>query len=148
MSARKSQRKKDEDRLAGAVTRLAEAQEDRDQTLRATARTISRRRAGEITDLTRSRVQQIINAPWTHRVRFIGYLSDEAEEALSLAEMEIRVSHGGGGVAPGGDLPRPNKHSIYLVAEDSEEAQVRVEQALQGHGEFFSFRTEPVSPSS
>jgi hypothetical protein len=148
MSARESQREKDEGRLVKAVTRLAEAQEDRDLVLRATARTISRRRAGEITDLTRSRVQQIINAPWTHRVRFIGYLSDGAEEALSLAEMEIRVSRGGGSVALGGELPRPNKHSIYLVAEGSEEALARVERALSGHGEFFNFRVEPVSPSS
>lgn len=147
MSVQKTQREKDEDRLAAAVARLAEAQEDRDQILRATARTISRRRAGELSDLTRSRVQQIINAPWTHRVRFVGYLSARAEEALNLAEMEIRVSHGGGVAAPGGELPRPNKHSIYLVAEDSQEAQVQVERALQGHGEFFGFRVEPVSPS-
>jgi hypothetical protein len=90
---------------------------------------------------------QILNALWTHRVRFVGYLSVEAEKALSDAEMEIRVSRGGGAVGPGGELPRPNKHSIYLKAESSEEAQAQVERALQGHGEFFNFRTELVSPS-
>lgn len=147
MSARKSQREKDEARLAKAVARLAEAHDDRNRILRETARTISRRRAGEIAELTRSRVQQIINAPWTHRVRFVGYLSDEVAEALKNAGMELRFSRGGGVVAPGGELPRPNKHSIYLVAEGSEDAQAQVEQALKGHGEFFNFRTEPVSPS-
>lgn len=147
MSVQKTQREKDEARLADAVAHLHEAQEDRDRILRETARTISRRRAGDIANLTRSRVQQIINAPWTHRVRFAGYLSDEAAGALSAAGMEIRFSRGGGVAAPGAELPRPNKHSIYLKAENSEEAQARVERALRGHGEFFNFRVEPVSPS-
>ena len=147
MSVQKTQREKDEARLAGAVARLNEAQEDRDRVLRETPRTISRRRAGEITGLTDSRVMQILNAPWTHRVRFVGYLSTEAEKALSNAGMEIRVSRGGGAAATGAELPRPNKHSIYLKAEGVEDAQVRIEQALEGHGEFFNFRAEPVSPS-
>jgi hypothetical protein len=147
MSTQKTQREKDEARLEEAAARLDEAQENRDRILRETARTISRRRAGEITNLTRSRVQQILNAPWTHRVRFVGYLSDEAIEALNAAQMELRVSRGGGVAAPGAELPRPNKHSIYLKAESSMEAQARVEQVLKGHGEFFDFRVEPVSPS-
>ncbi len=147
MSVQKTQREKDEARLAGAVARLNEAQEDRDRVLRETPRTISRRRAGEITGLTDSRVMQILNAPWTHRVRFVGYLSIEAEKALSNAGMEIRVSRGGGVAGPSAELPRPNKHSIYLKAEDAEDAQARIEQALEGHGEFFNFRAEPVSPS-
>jgi multidrug efflux pump subunit AcrA (membrane-fusion protein) len=147
MSARKSQRETDEARLAEAAAHLARAQEDRDQALRETARTISRRRAGDLAGLTRSRVQQILNAPWTHRVRFVGYLDNDAEKALNGAGMEIRVSRGGGSVALGGELPPPNKHSIYLKANDPEEAKVRVERVLKGYGQFFSFRAEPVSPS-
>ena len=145
MSMQETQRDEDEERLAEATARLAEAQADRDRILRETARTISRRRAGEITELTPSRVQQILNAPWTHRVRFVGYLNEKAEKALNSAGMELRVSRGGGSVAPGGELPLPNKHSIYLKAKDAEEAEIRVEQALQSHGEFFNFKAEPVS---
>lgn len=145
MSVQKSQREADEARLTEAAARLAEARADRDRILRETSGTISRRRAGELAELTASRVQQIINAPWTHRVRFAGYLSEEAETALNEAGMELRVSRGGGSVAPGGELTRPNKHSIYLRAQDAEEAEIRVEQALEGHGEFFSLRAEPVS---
>jgi hypothetical protein len=147
MTVRKSQREIDEERLAAAVARLDEAQEDLDRILRETPRTISRRRAGEITGLTDSRIMQILNAPWTHRVRFVGYLSAEAEKALGNAGMEIRVSRGGGAIGPGGELPRPNKHSIYLKAGSPEEAQEKVERALRGHGEFFDYKTEFVSPS-
>jgi hypothetical protein len=147
MSTEKTQRKKEEARLAKAAERLKDAQSDRDQILRDTARAISRHRAGEITGLTRSRVQQISNAPWSHRVRFVGYLSKEAEKALGDAGLELRISRGGGVVAPGGELPRPNKHAIYLEAENLEEARARVEETLQGFGEFFNFKAEPVFPS-
>lgn len=96
--------------------------------------------------LSRGRVTQIINAPWTHRVRFVGYLDADAEKSLDAAGMEIRASHGGGIVAPGGELPQPNKHSVYLTAEDGEEARERIEAALRGHGPFYSFAVETVSP--
>lgn len=149
MSVRKTQRERDEARLADAVARLTDALDDRDRILRETASTMSRRRAGEIASLTRSRVQQIINAPWTHRVRFVGYLDDEAAEALKRAGVELRFSRGAGSVGSrDGELPRPNKHSVYLNADSVGEARMLVEQVLGDRGQFFDFKVEPVSPSS
>ena len=134
-------------RLESAVRKLHEALEERDAAIRDSVSLLSRRRAGEIAGLTPSRVQQIIDQPWTHRVRFVGVLDQRAERALTDAGMQIRTSHGGGAVGHGGELPTPIKHTIYLTADSSDQARKRLEAALKGNGSFASFKAEPVSPS-
>jgi hypothetical protein len=133
--------------LKKAAESLAAAQEERDRAIRETASIINRRRAGELTGLTSSGVQQIINAPWTHRVQFVGVLGDKANKALRQAGIELRTSRGGGATAPDVELPPPTKHSVYLKAESSEEALERVKRALESAGSFAAYKVNPVSPS-
>lgn len=126
---------------------LDAAQEERDRAIRETASIVNRRKAGELTGLTSSGVQQIINAPWTHRVQFVGILGDKANKALHKAGIELRTSRGGGTVAPGTELPPPTKHSVYLRAESSKEALEHVERTLESAGSFAAYKVNPVSPS-
>jgi hypothetical protein len=124
---------------------LDAAQEERDRAIRETASIVNRRKAGELTGLTSSGVQQIINAPWTHRVQFVGVVGDKANKALRKAGIELRTSRGGG--APAAELPPPTKHSVYLKAESSKEALERVERTLESAGSFAAYKVNPVSPS-
>jgi hypothetical protein len=138
--------------LKQAAEGFRAAHEERDRAIRETESLVTRRRAGDLTGLTSSAVQQIVNAPWTHRVRFVGALDDEANEALREAGIELRTSRGGGVVAPGADPPPPDNHTVYLKADDSEEALRRVQGALEGSKsfspfKFAAFKVEPVSPS-
>lgn len=144
MSSRGQQERDAAARLQRAARRLDEARSNRDRLLRETAKQISRRRAGDIVGLTRGRVQQIINAPWTHRVTFVGELDEEAQEALSAAGYDLRVSTGGGIVAPGAELPRPSKHSVYVAASSSREAKAMVRSTLRGKGSLHNFIAEAV----
>jgi hypothetical protein len=140
-----------EAKLRRAAERLLEAQENRDRALLTTGPSLSRRRAAHLTGLTPGRVQQIIDRqfrdefPWTHRVSFKGGLTEEANEALRSVGIVLRASHGGGAVAPGGELPRPTTHHVYLIALDNEEALSRVKQALTGHGTFVAFEVNLAS---
>jgi len=105
-----------------------------------------------LTGLTPGRVQQIIDSqfhdefPWTHRVSFKGGLTEDASEALRGAGIILRASHGGSVVPPGGELPRPTSHRVYLIALDNREALLRVRQALKDHGTFVAFEVDSVSP--
>jgi hypothetical protein len=146
MSAKSRQVQEAEALLEDAAGMLQKALEDRDSALRETASIVNRRRASELVGLSRGRVQQIINAPWSHRVTFVGVLDKGAEEALSAAGMDIRVSRGGGSIRMGGELPPMLKHSLYVKARSAEEALSRVERTLRGRGSFANFKVEVVSP--
>jgi hypothetical protein len=45
-------------------------------------------------------------------------------------------------IAPGGDLPEPTNHSVYLHAGSGDEALHRVQQALEGHGPYVGFESQ------
>lgn len=147
MSAENQQAREAEARLKATAKQLDEALQNRDRALRETASIVNRRRASEIVGLSPGRVQQIINAPWTHRVRFVGIVDQDAARALSDAGIEIRTSHGGGSTAPGGDLRPLIKHTVYLTAQSSEQALAIVKRALENRGSFANFKVEAVSPN-
>jgi hypothetical protein len=134
-----------EDAYRKAVLGLGEARSLRAKTIAAALEDgMTLREVAEELDMSSARVQQIFETLWTHRVGFVGTLDDGAAKALQEAGMALRFSTGGGTVAPGGELPAPNKHGIYLVAESEEEAVKRVKEALEVHGEFFTFSVTPT----
>jgi hypothetical protein len=78
------------------------------------------------------------------RVTFAGHPIDSAAaKALDDVGLVVRASHGVGSVAPGGLLPEPTNHSVYLQAANGDDALQRVTQALDGHGTFVAFEVEP-----
>jgi hypothetical protein len=152
MNARNQQVREAEAWLKRAAEDFRAAQEGRDRAIRETKSLVTRRRAGDLTGLTPSAVQQIVNADWTHRVRFVGVVDDKTDQALRNAGIELRTSRGGGVLPPDTEPQPPAKHTVYLTAEDSDEALERVQHALEGSKsfapfKFAAFKVEPVSPS-
>lgn len=94
--------------------------------------------ASEI-ELTSARVQQIFDTLWTHRVGFVGQLSEDAAQSLHDSGIALRFSSGAGVVPPGSELPTPYRHGVYVVAADEEEAEAMVRGALADHGNFYKF---------
>jgi hypothetical protein len=79
-----------------------------------------------------------------YRVTFRGDpIGVEAAQALDAAGLVVRASHGVGTVAPGGALPAPNHHSVYLHADSGDEALQRIERALNNLGTYVAFEVEP-----
>lgn len=89
--------------------------------------------------MTSARVQQIFDTLWTHRVGFVGQLSEDAALSLHDSGIALRFSSGAGVAPPGGDLPAPYRHGVYVVAANDEEAEAMVKGALADHGNFSKF---------
>src|SRR5919108_4790391 len=78
------------------------------------------------------------------RVRFAGApITVEAARALDEMGLTLRASYGGGVVPPGGALPEPTNHSVYLRADTGQDALDHVQEALKGHGPYVAFDVEP-----
>jgi hypothetical protein len=109
---------------------------------------LSRVDAAKAAGISSGRVQQIVSAPWSHRVKFVGVLDDRAKAALKAAGVKLRTGRSGvGGANPGSPMPPITKHSVYLDAQNDSEAVATIRKALEGRGSFAAFEAEPVSPS-
>jgi hypothetical protein len=76
----------------------------------------------------------------TWLVTFNGALSDDARGALSAAGTTIVTGgHGGGFVAPGGDLEPLETHTVLVDADTEDDAVGRVRTALEPHDAFGDF---------
>ncbi len=136
------------ERIKRAESGLSKAERARDVLLRDSDGVLSRLDAAKAAGISAGRVQQIVSAPWSHRVKFVGILDERAKAALKAAGVKLRTGRSGaGGAKPGSPAPPITKHSVYLVAEDDSEAVATISKALEGHGSFAAFEAEPVSPS-
>jgi hypothetical protein len=136
-------------KIERAEADLSKAEQARDALLRDSDGVLSRVGAAEAAGISPGRVQQIVNAPWSHRVKFFGVLDERAEAALKAAGVKLRMgSSGGVGPRPEGAAAPPiTKHNVYLVAESEVDALARVRKALEARGSFAGFEAEPISPS-
>jgi hypothetical protein len=76
----------------------------------------------------------------TWLVTFNGELSDDARGALSAAGTTIVTGgHGGGFVAPSGDVEPLENHTVLVDADTEDDAIRRVRTALEPHDGFGDF---------
>jgi hypothetical protein len=136
------------EKIKRAEAGLSKAEQTRDALLRDSDGVLSRLDAAKAAGISSGRVQQIVSAPWSHRVKFVGILDERAKVALKAARVKLRTGRSGaGGAKPGSPVPPITKHSVYLVAENDSEAVATISKVLAGYGSFAAFEAEPVSPS-
>jgi hypothetical protein len=133
-------------RVDQAESNLSDAEQMRNAILRDSDGVLSRAAAAKAAGISPGRVQQIISAPWTHRVRFVGILDERAAKALKGGGVKLRTSRSPVLSGPPDREPVPTtKHTVYLVAKSDREALATVQTALERTGSFAAFEAEPVS---
>jgi hypothetical protein len=116
----------------------------RDDFIREVDGILPRSTMARLADISRSRLQQIVEKPWTHRVTFHGILTPEAEKSLTAAGIRLRFSHGGGLLIDGRERPPVTAHSVYVTAESERKALDLVTTALKDRGSFAGFDVDDV----